>query len=289
MNNIFRTSNPLLLLTIIFIFPFLFSNLSAQNSGTLNFSVTTNRTFLNYDPKNIMAIWVTDESDNFVQTLKKRANNREQYLYTWIASTNRNTVNAITGSTLSSHQTHNVTWNCQNINGITVPNGWYKIRCEYTTRHAQGPWTPVDYIMFYKGGDIVDTTFNNYNFNNQLAYSNITLVYNPNVTSVEDEGNNQLTTDFHLYPNYPNPFNPSTTIEFEVPELGIATSFTRIVIYNSMGQLIRTLYNGYAAVGRYQVNWDGKDENNINQASGVYYIQLISGNIKQSQKMILLR
>ena len=155
---------------IVFIFN---SNVLSQNTGTVSFNVTTNRTFQNYDPRNIMAVWITDDSDNFVQTLKKRAANRQQYLYKWIASSSQNTVNAITGATLSSHQTHNLTWNCQDVSGNTVPDGWYKIRCEFTTRNGQGPWTPVDYIRFYKGSDPIDTILGDYNYSSQLAFSNI--------------------------------------------------------------------------------------------------------------------
>jgi hypothetical protein len=112
------------------------SNTFAQNTGTVNLNITTHSTGQNYDPRNIMAVWITDDTDNFVQTLKKRANNRQQYLYKWIASSGQNTVNAITGATLSSHQTHNLSWNCQDVSGSTVPDGWYRVRGEYTTRNG---------------------------------------------------------------------------------------------------------------------------------------------------------
>jgi len=271
---------------IVFIFN---SNVFSQNTGTVSFNVTTNRTFQNYDPRNIMAIWITDDSDNFVQTLKKRAANRQQYLYKWIASSSQNTVNAITGATLSSHQTHNLNWNCQDVNGNIVPDGWYKIRCEFTTRNGQGPWTPVDYIRFYKGGDPIDTTFSDFNYSSQLAFSNISLVYSPDVTGVDYLGINPVVSNYHLYQNYPNPFNPTTTIEFDIPKRDGIISLTSIIIYNSIGQVIRNLYRENVSSGKYKVKWNGQDDENKSQPSGIYFFQLISGDIKQTRKMILIR
>ena len=288
MNKYFTTQNLLKYLTLILIVFFTKEALT-QTSGNLTFNMTTNRTFQNYDPRNIMAVWITDDANNFVQTLKKRANNREQYLYQWIASTNRNTVNAITGSTLSSHQTHNLNWNCQDVSGSLVPDGWYKVRCEFTTRNGQGPWMPVDYIRFYKGNMPVDTTYNNFNYNGNLAFSNISLVYTPDVTAIDDSEMTPVVSDFYLYQNYPNPFNPTTTIEFDISEQSGISQKTKIVIFNSIGQSIRTLYDGNMKNGKYKITWAGKNNKLINQPSGVYYVQLISGSIKLSRKMLLLR
>jgi len=67
------------------------------------------------------------------KTLKKRAANREQYLYTWRATSNQNVVDAVTGATLSSHETHRVTWDCRDTAGAVVPDGDYRIRVEFTS------------------------------------------------------------------------------------------------------------------------------------------------------------
>jgi len=236
-----------------------------------------------------MAVWITDDSNNFIQTLKKRAATRQQYLYKWIASSNQNTVNAITGATLSSHQTHSLTWNCQDINGNTVPDGWYKIRCEFTTRNGQGPWTPVDHIRFYKGSDPIDTNFGDYNYSSQLAFSNISLIYMPSVSNINDSRFYDVISEYQLYENYPNPFNPSTTIEFDIPKQTGMTSKTSVIIYNSIGQVSRNLFQEYISSGKYRIKWDGKDDNNINQPSGIYFFQLISGEVIKTKKMILIR
>lgn len=123
---------------------------NAQTDGTATFNVTTVSTGQSYDPKNIMAIWVVDNSGTFVKTLKKRAATRQQYLYKWIADSGQNTTDAITGATLSSHQAHTVTWNARNAAGTLVPDGTYRIRVEYTTRNGQGPYS-TNWCQFVKG------------------------------------------------------------------------------------------------------------------------------------------
>jgi len=280
------------MISYLFSIVFLFiteNNLKAQNTGTVTFNVTTHRTYQNYDPKNISAIWVTDDSNNFIQTLKKRAQTREQYLYTWIASSSHNTVNAITGATLSSHQSHTVVWNCTNANGDTVPDGWYRIRCEYTTKHAQGPWTPADYIQFYKGASPLDMTFNDYNYDNRVAFSGMSLVYMPSVTDINSEESLNVINNYLLHQNYPNPFNPSTTIEFEVPYSDQLNNTISMKVFNSSGQIVSILYEGIITGGKYETSWNGKNESGISLPSGIYYLQLKAKDFTQTRKMMLVR
>ncbi|MCF7847403.1 MAG: DUF2271 domain-containing protein [Kiritimatiellales bacterium] len=151
----------------------------AQTDGAVNFRVTTSNPGHKYDPKHVMAIWVTDSSGTFVKSLKVRAATREQYLYQWIADSSHSKVDAVTGATLSSHQTHNVVWDCRNTSGAIVPDAAYRIRVELTGKNAQGLYTPVDYISFTKGTSPVSLT----PANNQV-FSNMLLDYTPDVGSV---------------------------------------------------------------------------------------------------------
>ena len=109
------------------------------------------------------------------------------------------------------------------------------------------------------------------------------------MTAIDDSEISPVVSDFYLYQNYPNPFNPTTTIEFDISEQSGIVLNTKIVIFNSIGQSIRTLHDGNIKGGKYKITWDGKNNNLINQPSGVYYVQVISGSIKQSRKMLLLR
>ncbi len=88
-----------------------------------------------------------------------------------------------------------------------------------------------------------------------------------------------------LKSNYPNPFNPSTTIYYSIQEAGDV----QIGIYNSKGQLVKTLVNASKASGSYSVVWTGKDELGNPVSSGVYYYKMISGKYSNTRKMLLLK
>ncbi len=90
---------------------------------------------------------------------------------------------------------------------------------------------------------------------------------------------------FQLQPNYPNPFNPKTTIRFSIAEPGEIS----LIIYSITGQTVRTLLNGEKAPGEYIVEWDGTDERGRLTGSGVFLCVLKSGRQTRSQKMLILR
>ena len=87
---------------------------------------------------------------------------------------------------------------------------------------------------------------------------------------------------FALNKNYPNPFNPSTNIQFDLPNDGEV----KIFIYDIKGAHIDELVNGYMEAGYYQLNWDGS-----RQASGMYFIRMIAdnGNYIKMSKMMLVK
>lgn len=90
---------------------------------------------------------------------------------------------------------------------------------------------------------------------------------------------------FALLPNYPNPFNPSTVILYQLP----ASRKTSLRIYNVLGQEVRTLVNGVEAAGTHTVTWDGRDHRGQSVASGVYLYRLESGGLVMSRKMTLMK
>lgn len=85
--------------------------------------------------------------------------------------------------------------------------------------------------------------------------------------------------------NYPNPFNPSTTINYSVPADGNVT----LTIYNARGQLVNTLVSEPKAKGNYQVVWNGKDSRGNPVASGLYITRLVSGGKSIGKKMLLMK
>ncbi len=93
-------------------------------------------------------------------------------------------------------------------------------------------------------------------------------------------------TSFALNQNYPNPFNPSTTISYQVPEDG---QMVNIVIYNVMGQIVRTLVNGSHYAGEYAVQWDGLDGNGQRVSSGLYFSRMVSKSFVSVKKMLMVK
>jgi flagellar hook assembly protein FlgD len=91
---------------------------------------------------------------------------------------------------------------------------------------------------------------------------------------------------FALHENYPNPFNPSTTIGYTIPKSGNLT----LVVYDVTGREIRTLESGAVTPGYHSVRWDGRDNRGSTVSSGAYFFQLrVSGGFVQTRKMILSR
>ena len=84
---------------------------------------------------------------------------------------------------------------------------------------------------------------------------------------------------------YPNPFNPSTTISYDLPEAG----FVSIRIYDALGQEIRFLESRQAAAGRYKIQWDARDNQGRGVASGVYIAKVEAGSFSAAMKMLLLK
>jgi hypothetical protein len=90
---------------------------------------------------------------------------------------------------------------------------------------------------------------------------------------------------FELLPNFPNPFNPTTVIPYELPQAGQV----KLVILNPLGQIVKTLINGWQTAGRHQVVWDGRSASGQLLSSGIYFYCLKTGSFKQTRKMILIR
>lgn len=87
-----------------------------------------------------------------------------------------------------------------------------------------------------------------------------------------------------LQANFPNPFNPETTISFSIKEPG---THARLTIFNTKGQAIRTLYEGVPSQNRMSVVWDGKDNLGQGVSSGIYLYRLEAGEYSKTRKMLL--
>lgn len=103
------------------------------------------------------------------------------------------------------------------------------------------------------------------------------------MSGVEDS---PIATPYKLQQNVPNPFNPSTSISFEMPDGGGQVALR---IYDVSGRLVRTLIDGYEPAGTSEVNWNGQDDHGQSMASGIYYYQMTGPSFSDMKKMVLLR
>jgi len=87
-----------------------------------------------------------------------------------------------------------------------------------------------------------------------------------------------LPSAFQLYPNFPNPFNPATTISYDIPE----ASFVSLKVFDINGREVRAIFNGFQEAGKYEITFDAST-----LASGVYVYKLEAGKFSASGRMIL--
>ena len=94
-----------------------------------------------------------------------------------------------------------------------------------------------------------------------------------------------LPSDYKLLNNYPNPFNPSTRIAFEIPK----QEFVTLKVYNINGELVRSLLEESLPAGSFESTWNGKDNSGRDVSSGVYIYRLTAGKFDMSARMILMK
>ena len=116
--------------------------------------------------------------------------------------------------------------------------------------------------------------------------NSITMTSNKRVYAVFE---NPVITRFHLYKNYPNPFNSGTTIKFDIPDNLPDQQKIKLTIYNILGQAVRNLFDGTIDGGVHEIYWDGRDEGNAQLASGLYFVRLKTNSYEKTMKIMLIR
>lgn len=124
----------------------------------------------------------------------------------------------------------------------------------------------------------------------QLGYEPIFLEGDV-LTDIKSYRQTSLPSFFELKQNYPNPFNPSTTIRFQLRNAAQVS----LIIYNLLGEKVRTLLDRRFEAGSHQIVWDGQDDFGKRVTSGVYFLQMVANKrnstnaFVQIRKMILLQ
>lgn len=134
-------------------------------------------------------------------------------------------------------------------------------------------------IIWTKGIKDVYTNVDVNKFYEAVEGSEISIVS----SIIENINNNP--SKFNLLQNYPNPFNPSTKLSFSIGKAGNVN----LVIYNELGQKIRTLINDDLSGGLHEILWNGKNESGLSVPSGIYYARIIHNGLSKSIKMMLIK
>lgn len=169
--------------------------------------------------------------------------------------------------------------------------GWHHMKIKVTTDPAD---STVAYQCWYDGEDLgtyVDTADgrSKSGYPGVFAgpyvagyYDNFIVTPN-NGTAIEDVA--RLPVSMTLKQNFPNPFNPATSIAFDIHQDGDVA----LRIFNIKGEVVKTLASGYIRPGRYNLSWDGTDAAGQKVAAGSYLLVLSNGNEQLSKNMLLVK
>jgi flagellar hook assembly protein FlgD len=260
-----------------------FASAQAQNNdnplgitpGTLTFTVKTITNNSTYSPKNVVAIWIKDASGTFVKSCKVMANNRKQHLVKWNASSAGNTTSATTGATLTSHQTHTITWDGKNAAGIEQPDGIYQIWVEYTSTNSasNGNAGPSLSVEFDKGPANLHITPVN-----AAYYQNIVADWVP-----LGVGLNDLSKAGASVKIFPNPFSSETTVQLICDK----PSQAYICVLDASGKRVAELLNESFSAGTRSYTWDGMSDSGKKLANGLYFVQIQINGFSEIQKIMI--
>jgi len=148
-------------------------------------------------------------------------------------------------------------------------------------------------LVFSMNGERVDETIsfsfnpvNGFNGQAEISFDEIILANQQgelipsSASSGKVDFSNALPLKTDLYNAYPNPFNPTTNIKYDIASAGLV----EINIYDTMGRLVTSLVNDYKEPGSYNIKWNAS-----NQASGMYFVQFSAENSVLTQKLMLLK
>jgi hypothetical protein len=138
----------------------------------------------------------------------------------------------------------------------------------------------IDMTKKFKSGDVIFIRFHLYSDEATVgwgwAFDNLKIQDGASAVEIE----NTLPTNYSLSQNFPNPFNPETTIKFSLPQ----RSRVKLEIFDALGRVVSTLVNGELDAGSYKYNWNAS-----NFASGVYVYRITANDFSSSKKLMLVK
>jgi hypothetical protein len=159
----------------------------------------------------------------------------------------------------------------------TVTNAWEELIFDFSSHIGLPEAIGIDQIVVFPDFNLGGRTQDNIiYFDNISFYSNSVGVDNRNETFPQG---------FALEQNFPNPFNPSTTIRYELPEDGLVN----ITIYDITGRHISKLVSSRQTAGYRSIQWDATNNAGKPMSAGLYLYTIQAGEFRQTKKMVLLK
>lgn len=165
-------------------------------------------------------------------------------------------------------------WQTKQISGQSGFWGQNSLEAEF----GLGDATAIDSVVIKWTSGIVQVLTN-------VAPNQFLKIVEGQSTELTKEQSNLRPAGYYLADNYPNPFNPETTIEYELPTNGSV----RLEVFNILGQKIKTLVDQNQVAGVHQVIWNGKNELSEAVVSGIYLYRIQSQDFKATKRMLLIR
>ncbi|MBN8704266.1 MAG: endonuclease/exonuclease/phosphatase family protein [Bacteroidetes bacterium] len=156
---------------------------------------------------------------------------------------------------------------------------------------SNSPSSRIDFIFYKKDGDLTiqsSELIMNKPYSSSLFCSDhlgVMTTFLKTSTGSSVYGYSDSKNNFALFPSYPNPFNPETTISYRLP----LPQNVSVMIYNSIGQEIRRWDFENQSSGNHSVRWDGKDQFNREVSTGIYFVNLVSGGFTKTGKLVLVK
>jgi hypothetical protein len=159
----------------------------------------------------------------------------------------------------------------------TVTNAWEELTFDFSSHIGLPEAIGIDQIVVFPDFDLGGRTQDNIiYFDNISFYSNSVGIDNRNETFPQG---------FALEQNFPNPFNPVTTLRYDLPE----NSYVNVTVYDMLGRQVRTLVNTTQDAGFRSVIWNATNDYGKPVSAGVYLYQIQAGEFVQTKKMVLLK
>jgi hypothetical protein len=159
----------------------------------------------------------------------------------------------------------------------TLINQWEELTFDFSSRIGVYP-VVKDQIIIFPDFELAGRTQDNICYFDNISFS-------PSNSVGVDNRSETLPQRFALEQNFPNPFNPITTLRYELPE----DSFVDVMVYDMLGNVVSNLVNANQSSGYKSVQWNATNNQGQPVSAGVYLYSIEAGEFRQTKKMIFLK